>query len=208
MLDEIVDAEMAHIDRNDEANIKNEIHTEIHEDITFPYNSINLVLGQTGSGKSRMVFREVAKGAHLKDKPFHIFVLVSDKDNDKTFLKYRSMIERKVNGVVTGIPIVKIKYEKAYAYLQKVAKAKDDYEHVQRDPTYLENEKKRSVLKFLHVKNFNREALHTVILFDDATGRFNNKKDPQLNNFLCNRHDKFIYFFNIHLFSKDAIPMI
>jgi archaellum biogenesis ATPase FlaH len=207
MLDEIVDMEMAAIDEKDKKSIKNEIHTEIHEDIMFPFNSINLVLGRTGSGKSRMVFREIAKGAHLKEKPFHIFVLVSDKDNDKTFLKYRNMIERKVNNEVTGIPIVKIRYEKAYEYLTKLSKAKEEYEHIQREPTYKTNEQKRSILKFLHVTNFKKEALHTVILFDDATGRFTNKKDPMLNNFLCNRHDKFTYFFNIHLFSKDAISM-
>jgi hypothetical protein len=41
-----------------------------------------------------MVFREISKGAHLREKPFQIFVLVSDKDIDKTFLKYRDMIER------------------------------------------------------------------------------------------------------------------
>jgi ABC-type lipoprotein export system ATPase subunit len=90
MLDEIVDMEMAAIDKKDTQK-QNEIHTEIHEDIMFPFNSINLVLGRTGSGKSRMVFREIAKGAHLKEKPFHVFVLVSDKDKDKD--KEKSSIE-------------------------------------------------------------------------------------------------------------------
>jgi hypothetical protein len=167
------------------------------------------VVGQTGSGKSRAVFREVAKLNYLKNNPHHAFVHITDEDNDKTFIKYRDMIERKdkATGKINGIPIVEIKYDEAHDYLSKLAKTKELYERIREKPHIRREDEKKMILKMLRVKNFKKRALHTVILFDDATDCFKNKKNPLIQMFLRNRHNKSTYFFNVHLFSKDAVPM-
>ena len=49
-------------------NIKGEIQSNIHEDIYFKYNSVNLVIGKRGSGKTYTVMREMLKLAHLMNE--------------------------------------------------------------------------------------------------------------------------------------------
>jgi hypothetical protein len=134
-------------------------------------------------------------------------VYITDEENDKTFAKYRDMIERKVNGKITGITIVKIKYEEAFKHLDILRKAKELYEKIQKGEVQKSEEKRKVLLKFLNVSNFHHPAIHTGILFDDATGCIKNKKNPLHSLFLRYRHHKFTYFFNVHLFTKDAIPM-
>jgi hypothetical protein len=205
MITDVIDEEMAEIDKKD--NNKHELHTPLDEEVKFTLNSLNVIVGQTGSGKSRFVFREIAKLNYVEPNPYHQFVYITDEEDDKTFAKYKDMIERKNGNVIEGIPIVKIKYEEANERLQKIIKAKNLYERIQKRPRIRDNEEKEILLEYLGIKGFNYPALHTVILFDDATDCFKNKKDPLHKLFLRNRHHKFIYFFNINIFSKDAIPM-
>jgi hypothetical protein len=224
MINEAIDEEMADIDETDDN--KNELHTSINEELNFTLNSLNLIVGQTGSGKSRAVFREVAKLNYVKNNPYHQFIYITDEENDKTFRKYKHMIERKdKRGNVTGIPIVKIPYPDAYERLMKIIKAKNLYERVQKESKNnkmktrtriggknpngkdLDDEDKQILLEFLDVPDFSKPALHTVILFDDATDCFKNDKDPLNKLFLRSRHHKFTYFFNTHLVTNKAVPM-
>jgi Cdc6-like AAA superfamily ATPase len=173
----VVDEEMTQIDRRDKN--KNELHTSLDEEIKFVWNSLNIVVGQTGSGKSRTVFREISKLNYVDNNPYNQFVYIADEENDKTFIKYRDMIERrnKITGKIEGIPIVKLRYEQAYEYLIKLIKAKNLYERIQKKPSIRRDDEKELLLDFLGVTGFETPVLHTIILFDDATDCFKNKKD-------------------------------
>jgi hypothetical protein len=207
MITHVVDEEMKAIDKRDKN--KNELHTTLDEELKFTLNSLNVIVGQTGSGKSRAVFREISKLNYVDNNPYHQFVYITDEENDKTFIKYKDMIERKnpATGKIEGIPIVKLKYEQANDYLMKLIKAKNLYERIQKKPKIRREDEKELLLDFLGLSGFETPAVHTIILFDDATDCFKNKKDPLNKLFLRNRHHKFTYFFNIHIFTKDAIPM-
>jgi hypothetical protein len=202
MITRDVDRRMRDIE--DRENAKNELHTKINVELKVTLNSINVILGQTGSGKSRVVFREIAKLNYIPDNPYHQFIYITDEEeNDKTFIKYRKMIEL---GGGRGIQIRIFKYEEAFEELNKIRKAKNLYERIQSKKENRPPEHKAVLLNFLNVPNFSVPALHTAILFDDATDCFKNANDPLHRFFLRNRHHKFTYFFNVHNLGKDAIP--
>jgi hypothetical protein len=215
MINDAIDNEMADIDEIDDN--ANELHTDIDHELNFSLNSLNLLVGQTGSGKSRAVFREVAKLNYLKNNPYHQFIYITDEENDKTFRKYKHMIERRdKTGKIHGIPIIKIAYKDANQQLMQTINAKNLCERVQEEMRKtrkksvgkkLDDVDKQILLEFLSVPNFSRPPLHTVILFDDATNCFKNDKDPLNKLFLRSRHHKFTYFFNTHLTTNKAVPM-
>jgi predicted GTPase len=61
-----INQEMKRIDER--YDNRNEIHSLIHADVNFTLNSLNLLVGETGAGKSRAVFREVGKLKHVTGK--------------------------------------------------------------------------------------------------------------------------------------------
>jgi hypothetical protein len=190
----MINLEMADIDCAD--NNLNEVHTVLHPDLYFLLNSINILCGQTGLGKTRAVFREIGKLKYIHH-PYSQFIYVTDEENDKTFLKYKYLID---------IPIVKVKYEEAFEYLQDIIEGKNTYEMVRKSPEDYKEGDVIELLNFLNVSNFSLPCLHTLILFDDATDLFTNKKNPLNSLILRNRHHKFTYFFNVHSFTKNT-PM-
>jgi predicted AAA+ superfamily ATPase len=88
-LNDVADYEMAVIDRKDD-NF-NEVHSKLHPDLKFVLNSINLLIGRPSSGKSRFVFHEISKLKYIPN-PYSQFIYVSDEENDKTYLKYKDLI--------------------------------------------------------------------------------------------------------------------
>jgi hypothetical protein len=74
----------------------------------------------TGSGKTRLVFYEIAKLKYLKN-PYTQFAYVTDEDNDKTYLKYKDLI---------SIPIIKVKYKDANTQINNILNAKNLYEKI------------------------------------------------------------------------------
>jgi hypothetical protein len=195
MLSEAVDYEMEEIDEKDDN--ENELHTKLHEDCEFTLNSINLVVGQTGCGKSRKIFRALMKLKYL-DHPYHTAIYVADEENDKTFIKYRALIP---------ITVVHVHYKDAYEFLTQLIGLKNAYEKHQRNPQALDNNEKNVLLQQLYVKDMKIPMLHTIVIFDDATEIFLKKKYEDLSELLLkNRHHKFTYFFNVHYFTSKCVP--
>ena len=71
-------------------NIDN-IQHEIHPDVDIMYNSLNIFLGQRGSGKTFNGFNIAALISRIPSK-FHLFVFVSDNPNDETFTKFKPLV--------------------------------------------------------------------------------------------------------------------
>jgi hypothetical protein len=195
MITKLVHLEMGEIDSDD--NNADELHTTLHPEIKFTLNSINVSVGQTGSGKSRNIFRIVSMLKYIRN-PYHLLVHVTDEENDKTFSKYKDLLE---------VPILQVKYEEAYETLQGIAKSKNMYEAIRNgEVNDATEEEKKELLEYLLVKDFKIPVLHTLVLFDDATDLFSGPKNPLNDLIVRNRHHKFTYFFNIHNFTK-ALPM-
>ena len=212
-----VDKEFDDIDRVDDN--ANDMHTKLHPKLNFTLNSINILCGKTGCGKSRTVFKLMATTKYLPDNPYHQFIYVCDEQNDRTYRKYKKTIK---------IPIIKIPYCQAYNRLITTIKAKELYDQINSviTPSLFaklrpeEKEKNLEVyhntdendrkiaLDYLSVPNFKRTGIHTAILFDDATALLTkNKNAPLRELFTRNRHHRFTYFLNVHSYKKDDIPM-
>jgi hypothetical protein len=195
MITQIVNMEMGQVDRDD--NNRDELHTALHPELKYTLNSKNVSVGQTGSGKSISIFREVTMLKYIHNL-YHQLIYVSDEENDKTYCKYKDLIE---------IPIIRVKYEQAYETLQGIIKSKEMYEAIRNGQvTDATKEEKEELLEHLSVKNFKTQVLHTIVLFDDATDLSSRPKNPLNDLILRNRHHKFTYFFNTHNFTK-ALPM-
>jgi ABC-type dipeptide/oligopeptide/nickel transport system ATPase component len=186
-IDEAINYEMNDIDEKDQSS--DELHSVIDPSIKFTLNSINVLVGQTGSGKSRAVFREISKLKWVDNNPYHQFIYVTDENNDKTYEKYKDMIP---------VPILKIGYKEACEKLIELNRMKNGYEKIKASSMngieLLSEEEKGTVKDYLQIKDFDIPILHTLILFDDATDVFNSPKNELNNIFLRNRHNKFTYF--------------
>jgi hypothetical protein len=194
-LNDVADYEMAMVDRED--NDFNEVHSRLHGDLKFVLNSINLLIGRPSSGKSRFVFHEITKLKYIPN-PYSQFIYVSDEENDKTYLKYKDLIK---------IPTLKVKYNDAYETITDIITTKNVYEDVREKKLPATEKDKKELLDLLDVKYFKKPAVHTLVLFGDATDLFTNKNNPLNQIILRNRHNKITYFFNVHSFSRSAIPM-
>jgi hypothetical protein len=205
-LADMVDDKIYEVDTYDDNS--NELHSSLHPDVNFKLNSINILVGQTGNGKSRAVFSEVAKQSMCKNNPYSQFFYITDLGSDKTFDKYKNLIR---------ILVIKLKYAEAHQRLSELAEAKDFYQEVRekvrnkRSEVKMSKEDARGLLSYLGLRDFSATVPHTIILFDDATNIFgcNRKKKDSFQDsfFLCNRHNYFTYFFNIHTYNKNKISM-
>jgi uncharacterized protein YbcC (UPF0753/DUF2309 family) len=96
--------------------------TFIHKDLNFYRNSLNLLVGKRGSGKTFNVIREVIKVGLLPDKAnYTTFVIVSDKDNDSTINEQKSRINLK---------ILHTNYDNATKLLNDIKEGKTAYDEV------------------------------------------------------------------------------
>jgi hypothetical protein len=62
--------------------------TEIHRDIPFKYNSVNLLIGRRGSGKTTFFMKELIKLSLLKGAGYKEAYIITDKLHDDTVSKF------------------------------------------------------------------------------------------------------------------------
>ena len=160
--------------------------TEIHPDIYFKYNSVNLVVGKRGSGKTYTTLREIFKlplyfpDGQNKYTQIHY---ITDKENDDTVDKFRDLFEQagmffnwvpteNAEEVITGITAV------------KKLMANDEFK---------DNEPENYQLSKDCLNYNGNELPHTIIIFDDCMGLFT--KDSSLSKKLFeNRQARITYF--------------
>ena len=169
-------------------NIDN-IQHEIHPDVDIMYNSLNIFLGQRGSGKTFNGFNIAALISRIPSK-FHLFVFVSDNPNDETFTKFKPLV---------SLPSVLVSYAESEKFLSELKEYKQAYSEIK--AKHLENrltdESKEDILQHLFINDFSMPSIHTLVLYDDALGIFKNPNSKEFRYLLENRHNKFTYILNI-----------
>ena len=178
-LREVVDDVFSRFDNED--NVQHEIDPEVN----LYYNTLNLFLGQRGSGKTFNSFNEMAMICRVKNK-FHLFVYVSNNPNDETYKRFKLLITQ---------PIVQVNYDEAEDFLQKLIEYKQDYDKVieKKLEGKLTDKCKKDFMDVLHIKDFNAPSLHTLVLYDDAMNVFKKSTSKQFRWLLENRHTKITY---------------
>ena len=66
-------------------DLTHDLQTEIHPEVFFKRNSVNLLVGKKGSGKTYNVFRELIKLREVPDHKYTKLIYVSDKPWDRTY---------------------------------------------------------------------------------------------------------------------------
>ena len=190
--------------KNAEYEIGDEIQSDIDEDIYFKHNSVNLVIGKRGSGKTYMVMREVLKVAYLmewwdrvgrdEDPRYTQIYYITDKLRDDTCERAKYYIEKN-----TRMQFIWESTENALEIINGITTLKallsdPDAERfknkVEEDPTLIEDAR-----RYLNINPNDTSGIlpHTLIIFDDCIGLFN-KYSPLSKKLFENRQSRITYF--------------
>jgi hypothetical protein len=171
-------------------NNEQTLQTTIHPEISFKYNSINLLVARRGVGKTFSVMKELIKLSQLPDKGgYTTFIYVSDKTNDSTVNEMIKLIKLKVR---------QVSYEDIHKVLDGIIDAKSALEDAvikgivdNLQDSSIKDLKTTLDLPDLHVT----EIPHTAILLDDAINILKDNKHKSLTNLLFqNRQPRFTIF--------------
>ena len=125
-------------------------------------NSINIAVGKQRSGKTYTIIKEIIKiSRNCKNTHLLIYSNKTGDETDKTFENLKLKIE---------IPIIYISHNKLDEYLQNFLLYKQLYNEILKNE-YMDrqdDEQKNTMFETLHIKDFSRPYLHTLILLEDV----------------------------------------
>ena len=96
-----IDAEMTRAYRKNESKILAESIRPIAEGIFAYYNSLNILVGNQGRGKTHIMLRDIIQISRLPNSNFHLIVYISKNGsiNDSTFEAQQDLIKLPVHVV-------------------------------------------------------------------------------------------------------------
>lgn len=155
----------------------------LHPDIWFKLNSVNLVIGKRGSGKTYNTLREIIKLPLLlgEDNPYSQVHYITDKYDDDTVSKFKPLFDEK------GLFFNWCATENAFTVIDAISRVK----HVLREPPADDPEFVARAREVLNCKD--QRIPHSIVIFDDCMGLFS--KESQLSKKLFeNRQARITYF--------------
>lgn len=144
---------------------------KVHPEINVRYNSVNVIVGKQGQGKTVIALEEIIKIALMDTHHLLVYVTKDGNESDRSFLALKSLIEPR-------LPIITISESSAEATIEKLIKAKNEYyaitnNHLEDkldDPQLNITPKEiHDLFDTLHIDDFHRKYLHTLVLFDDIS---------------------------------------
>ena len=188
----------------------------IHPQSYLYRNSVNILVGKQGSGKTFTCAYEIAKISQLHDET-HLLVIVCKDENkeDPTIKSLASMID---------LPIEYVNESNAEEYMRNLLACKQKYNAIRKEikerkmiPKIRSNmnendfdiDTMKNTLNVLKIHDFSREYLHTLVLFNDiAKSKLFNRPTNYFNQLLpiC-RHIQCSFFLNVQ-FWKSLPPEI
>jgi hypothetical protein len=166
-----------------------QLQTDIHPELLFKFNSINLLVARRGVGKTFAVMKELIKLSQLPNcGGFSTFLYVSDKVNDSTVNELIKLIKLKVR---------QVSYDDVQTVLEDLIDAKSAFGDVIAKGLQDEvSDKTRDDLfETLDVEDWQDEIPHTVLLLDDAINILKDRRHNRLQNLLFqNRQPRITVF--------------
>ena len=186
-LDRIIDSMIKQRDLDPQ-----EIQSKIDENIYFRYNSVNLVIGKRGSGKTYTTLREILKLALTGHKEYTQIHYITDKARDDTVDKFKDAF-KKAQIWFNWVPVCN-----AEKLITALAKAKAMKQEEQSEEDY------RALCKALSSNPIEEEEdaaqasledglPHTIVIFDDCIGLFA-KNTSLARKLFENRQARITYF--------------
>jgi hypothetical protein len=154
-------------------------------------NSINLLVGKQGLGKSFTAYREIIK-ISCTDPTAHLLIIINKdgKSNDATFNVLKDLFQ---------IPVVFLSYELAEDQVRDILKYKDLYNRIKLEhlEDKIQDEQVEELCFVLQIKDLSQPYLSTIIYFDDCANNSLFKRPTQYFPQLiatC-RHNGLTFFF-------------
>jgi hypothetical protein len=170
-----------------------QLQTEIHPEINFKYNSINLLIFRRGVGKTFAVLRELIKLSQLPDcAGYTTFLYVSDKTNDAT-------VNELINHIALYVRIVE--YNSLLPVLHDLINAKSAYQDAINNELQetVGEDVRKDLFETLVLKDWTEETPHTAIVLDDAINILKDNKFKQLRDLLFQNRQRYSYVLKICL---------
>jgi hypothetical protein len=166
-----------------------QLQTDIHPEILFRFNSINLLVARRGVGKTFNVLKELIKLSQLPGNAgFSTFLYVSDKVNDSTVNELIKLVKLKVR---------QVSYKNVQSVLEDIIDAKSAYGDVLEKGLQEEISDKTRADLFgtLDIDEWWDDIPHTAVLLDDAINILKEPKFKGLQNLLFqNRQPRLTIF--------------
>lgn len=161
----------------------------IHPDINIRYNSVNVIVGKQSLGKTVVALEEIIKISLLGTHHLLVYVTKNGDENDLSFQSLKHLLK---------IPYVTVSEKDAKPFIEELIAAKNLYYQIKREhlEDKIADEQVEALFEVLHIDNFNKQSLHTLVLFDDIS---NNKLFSSEESFFSQqirrcRHTNMTYF--------------
>ena len=176
---------------NKNINLTDELQTQIHSEVFFRRNSVNLLIGKKGSGKTYNVFRELIKLRYVPNHRYSKLLYITDKAYDPTFDRLKHLIPLNVE---------KVPYSNAVEKIRELAEAKVAVHDIITNDIKLEDitdASKHNIENILGKELDGEEVFHTAVLLDDCQNIFDRKtrtNEALFKMLFENRQPKITYF--------------
>lgn len=144
---------------------------KIHPEINVRYNSVNVIVGKQGQGKTVIALEEVIKISLMNTHHLLVYVTKDENESDRSFLALKFLIESR-------LPIITVSESDAEKTIEKIIKSKNEYysiknnhlENMLNDPQLnITKSDIEGLFNTLHIDDFDKKYLHTLVLFDDIS---------------------------------------
>lgn len=171
---------------------------EIHPDINVKYNSVNVIVGKQGQGKTVIALQEIIKIGLMNTHHLLIYVTKDGNESDRSFLALKPLIE-------PYIPILTVSENDAQKTIENIIQKKNEYYKIKRnnlvdslnDPDLkISPDETQDIFDKLYIDGFDYDYLHTIVLFDDISNSklFSNESSYFSQLIRRCRHTNFSFF--------------
>jgi hypothetical protein len=180
------------IDNVLEATKHDEVQGKIAPNIFFRYNSVNVVIGQRGSGKTHFVLREILKLLQFPEANYSEFLYSTSKiSKDYTVQKFAELFAG------SPLQIETISHDETYTIIRRISEAKEKYNYYRNNPTAaVKSPKYLDTLLKLNVVDTEMPTPHTIIFIDDCIDLLT-KRGDLFKELFQNRQAKITYFLGL-----------
>ena len=171
-------------------DLTHELQTEIDPGIYFRRNSVNLLIGKKGSGKTYNVFREVLKLKFVPNHRFTKMLYVTNKPYDPTYTRFKDLLP---------IPVEKVPYEQAVEKINELSEAKKAMIEIKQHDLKMEDLDHSQLDQILgtNLETDKGDVFHSIVLLDDCAFLFEKRTRDNMALWKLlfeNRQPKITYF--------------
>ena len=177
---------------NKKVDLTHELQTEIDPNVFFRRNSVNLLVGKKGSGKTYNVFRECLKLKFIKNHRYTKMLYITNKPDDPTYTRIAKLLP---------FPVDIVPYDEAVDAITKLACAKAAIREMadkKISTAQLQDDAKEELEDIIGEPiNKTNQVYHSIVLLDDCQALFEhrNASNKDLWKLLFeNRQPKITYF--------------